>query len=41
VDWKEAFFYGHLKVEGDPRVRRLIGEAIERSEAAGSPKRPG
>jgi hypothetical protein len=29
-DWKDAFYYGHLKVEGDPRVRRLLGRAIER-----------
>jgi hypothetical protein len=31
VDWKEAFYYGHLKVEGDPRVRRLLGQAIGRA----------
>ena len=31
MDWKEAFYYGHLKVEGDPRVRRLLGQAIEKS----------
>jgi len=28
MDWKEAFFYGHLKVEGDDRVKRLLGQAI-------------
>jgi hypothetical protein len=28
VDWREAFFYGHLKVEGDSRVKRLLGQAI-------------
>jgi hypothetical protein len=28
VDWREAFYYGHLKVEGDDRVRRLLGRAI-------------
>lgn len=38
IDWKEAFFYGHLRVEGDPRVRRLLGQAIEKSDA-GAPKR--
>jgi hypothetical protein len=31
ADWREAFAYGHLKVDGDPRVRRLLGRAIERS----------
>ena len=30
-DWKEAFYYGHLEVQGDPRVRRLLGRAIERN----------
>jgi hypothetical protein len=30
-DWKDAFYSGHLKVEGDPRVRRLLGRAIERN----------
>ena len=40
MDWKEAFYYGHLKVEGDSRVKRLLGQAIEKSEA-GTPKRAG
>jgi hypothetical protein len=31
ADWKDAYYYGHLKVEGDPRVRRLLGKAIERN----------
>jgi hypothetical protein len=31
ADWKDAFYTGHLKVEGDPRVRRLLGKAIERA----------
>ena len=31
MDWKEAFYYGHLKVDGDARVRRLLGQAIEKS----------
>ena len=31
VDWREAFHYGHLKVEGDARVQRLLGQAIGRS----------
>ena len=28
VDWREAYFYGHLKVSGDERVKRLLGQAI-------------
>ena len=24
-----AYYYGHLKVGGDPRVKRLLGQAIE------------
>ena len=28
VDWREAFIYGHLKVDGDSRVKRLLGQAI-------------
>jgi hypothetical protein len=28
ADFKDAFYYGHLKVEGDPRVIRLLGRAI-------------
>ena len=31
VDWREAFRYGHLKADGDPKVLRLLGRAIERS----------
>ena len=29
ADWRDAFFYGHLKVEGDARVKRLLGRAID------------
>jgi hypothetical protein len=29
ADWKDAFYYGHLKVDGDPRVKRLLGKAID------------
>ena len=28
ADWRDAF-YGHLKVEGDARVKRLLGRAID------------
>ncbi len=31
ADWKDAFYYGHLKVGGDPRVKKLIGKAIDKS----------
>ena len=29
ADWKDAFYYGHLKVVGDARVKRLLGRAID------------
>jgi hypothetical protein len=28
ADWKDAFYYGHLKVMGDQRVKRLLGKTI-------------
>jgi hypothetical protein len=28
VDWREAYHYGHLKVNGDSRVIRLLGRAL-------------
>jgi len=28
ADWKDAYYYGHLKVTGDGRVKRLLGKAI-------------
>ena len=31
ADWKDAFYYGHLKVGGDPRVKNLLGKAINKS----------
>ena len=31
ADWKDAFYYGHLKVGGDPRVKKLLGKAIDKS----------
>ena len=31
ADWREAYHYGHLRVDGDPRVKRVIGRAIEPS----------
>ena len=29
ADWKDAFYYGHLQVSGDERVKRLLGRAID------------
>ncbi len=31
--WHEAFDHGHVKVEGDPRIQRLVGQVIEHAEA--------
>ena len=31
--WHEAYDHGHIKVEGDPNVQRLIGKLIAQSEA--------
>jgi hypothetical protein len=31
ADWRDAFHYGHLKVGGDDRVKRLLGKAIGRA----------
>jgi hypothetical protein len=30
ADWKDAFYYGHLKVGGDPRVKKLLGKAVNK-----------
>jgi hypothetical protein len=31
--WHEAFDHGHIKVEGDPNIQKLIGQVIEHAEA--------
>jgi hypothetical protein len=31
--WREAYDHGDVKVSGDPNVRKLIGQVIERHEA--------
>jgi hypothetical protein len=31
--WREAYVTGHVKVEGDPEIRKLIGTVIERQLA--------
>jgi hypothetical protein len=37
--WREAYEHGHLKVEGDPNIQRLIGQVIARTEARGRLKK--
>jgi hypothetical protein len=37
--WREAYEHGHIKVEGDPNIRRLVGHVIERQEARGRLKK--
>ena len=31
--WREAFEHGHIKVEGDPRVQKLVGQVMAKAEA--------
>jgi hypothetical protein len=31
--WHEAFDHGHIKVEGDPRVQKLVGGVMAKAEA--------
>lgn len=37
--WHEAWDLGHIKVEGDPNIQKLIGQVVERTEARGRLKR--
>ena len=37
--WHEAYAQGHIKVEGDPNVQKLIGKVIEQAEARSHLKR--
>jgi hypothetical protein len=37
--WHEAYAHGHIKVEGDPNVQKLIGKLIEQAEARAQLKR--
>jgi hypothetical protein len=39
ADWHEAYDHGHLKIEGDTRVQRLIGQVIVKREARGRLKK--
>ena len=31
--WHDAYDHGHVKVEGDPQVQRLVGQVIAKTEA--------
>jgi hypothetical protein len=31
--WHEAFDHGHVKVEGDPNIQKLVGQLIAHAEA--------
>jgi hypothetical protein len=37
--WHEAYDHGHVKVEGDPNIQKLIGQVIEHAEARGRLRR--
>lgn len=37
--WREAFEHGHIKVQGDPNIQKLIGQVITRTEARGRLKK--
>ena len=39
ADWRHAYELGHVKAEGDPGVRKLIGTVIERQIARAGLKR--
>ena len=33
--WHEAYDLGHIKVEGDPNIQKLVGQVIAHTEARG------
>ncbi len=37
--WHEAYEHGHVRVEGDPNIQKLIGQVIEHAEARGRLRR--
>lgn len=37
--WHEAYDLGHVKVEGDPNIQKLVGQVIAHSEARGRLKK--
>jgi hypothetical protein len=38
-DWHQAYDHGHIKVEGDPNVQKLVGKLIQQSEERSHLKR--
>ena len=34
--WREAYEHGHIKVEGDPNIQKLVGQVIAHAEARGA-----
>ena len=38
-DWREAYEHGDVRVEGDPRIQRLIVNVIERHESRAPARR--
>ena len=39
ADWRRAYELGHVKAEGDPEIRKLIGTVIERQISRAGLKR--
>lgn len=39
ASWREAFEHGHIKVGGDPEIRKLLGRVIERQEGRAKTRR--
>lgn len=37
--WHEAWDHGHIKVEGDPNIQKLVGQVIAHREARGQLRR--
>ena len=33
--WHEAYDHGHIRVEGDPNIQKLVGQVIAHAEARG------
>jgi hypothetical protein len=37
--WREAYDHGHVKVEGDPNIQKLVGQVMAHAEARGKLRR--
>lgn len=37
--WHQAFDHGHVKVEGDPNIQKLVGQVMAHAEARGKLRR--